>query len=374
MSHISSTFAFTRLRAQFIKEVLSILRDPRSRMVVFVPPLIQLLIFAFAATLEVRNVDIAVYNQDTGRWSYELIARLERAEFINEVLYVTNDQELRGLIDRGKVIAALDIPVDFSRSIAAGDSGQVQVLVDGRRSNSGQITLGYLSAIAAEVSAEVNPEAAAAVPVVVRNWFNPNLIYRWFIVPGLSGILALFSALLITSLSIARERELGTFDQLLVSPTSTPEIIISKSLPALAIGTILGLLMIAAAIVLFQIPFSGSFSLLLVSLVLFILSVVGIGLMISAISATQQQAILGAFAIGVPAVLMSGFATPVENMPTVLQWLAQAIPLTHFLIIVQGSFLKALPLSDILASLWPLAIIALVSLTMATVFVRGRLQ
>lgn len=374
MPHASSTVSFTRLRAQFIKEVLSILRDPRSRMVVFVPPLLQLLVFAFAATLEVRNVDIAVHNQDAGRWSHELVTRLDRAEFINQIHYVTDRRELRGLIDQGKVIAALDIPVDFSRAIAAGDSGQVQVLVDGRRSNSGQITVGYLSAIATEVGAEVNPETVPAAPVVVRNWFNPNLIYRWFIVPGLSGILAFFSALLITSLSIARERELGTFDQLLVSPTSTPEIIISKSLPALAIGTALGLLMIAAAIVLFQIPFSGSFWLLLISLVLFILSVVGIGLMISAISATQQQAILGAFAIGVPAVLMSGFATPVENMPTLLQWLAQAIPLTHFLVIVQGSFLKALPLSDILASLWPLAIIALVSLTMATVFVRGRLQ
>lgn len=374
MSHASSTLAFTRLRAQFIKEVLSILRDPRSRMVVFVPPLLQLLLFAFAATLEVRNVDIAVHNQDAGRWSHELVTRLDRAGFVDQIHHVGNRHELRGLIDQGKVIAALDIPVDFSRAIAAGDSSEVQVLVDGRRSNSGQITVGYLSAIAAEVGAEVNPEVGPAAPVVVRNWFNPNLIYRWFIVPGLSGILAFFSALLITSLSIARERELGTFDQLLVSPTSTPEIIISKSLPALAIGTVLGLMMIAAAIVLFQIPFNGSFWLLLISLMLFILSVVGIGLMISAISATQQQAILGAFAIGVPAVLMSGFATPVENMPTLLQWLAQAIPLTHFLIIVQGSFLKALPLSDILASLWPLAIIALVSLTMATIFVRGRLQ
>lgn len=374
MSHVSSAFSFTRLRAQIIKEVLSILRDPRSRMVVFVPPLLQLLVFAFAATLEVRNVDIAVHNQDAGRWSHELVTRLNRAEFINQIHHVANNQELRRLIDQGRVIAALDIPADFSRDIAAGNSGQVQVLIDGRRSNSGQITAGYLSAIAAEVGAQVSPETASAVPLVVRNWFNPNLIYRWFIVPGLSGILALFSALLITSLSIARERELGTFDQLLVSPTSTPEIIISKSLPALAIGTILGLMMIAAAIVLFQIPFSGSFWLLLFSLVLFILSVVGIGLMISAVSTTQQQAILGAFAIGVPAVLMSGFATPVENMPTLLQWLAQAIPLTHFLIIVQGSFLKALPLGDILASLWPLAIIALISLTMATVFVRGRLQ
>jgi ABC-2 type transport system permease protein len=375
MAGRSDRFDLTRLRAQFTKEVLSILRDPRSRMVVFVPPLLQLLVFAFAATLEVRNVDVAVHNQDAGRWSRELIQRLDSAEFITKVRRVDDSRALRGLIDRGEVIAALDIPADFSRNIAAGDSGRVQVLVDGRRSNSGQITVGYLSAIAADVGAEAVPEAAgAAAPVVVRNWFNPNLVYRWFIVPGLTGILALFSALLITALSIARERELGTFDQLLVSPTSTPEIIVSKSLPALAIGTMLGLLMIASGVWLFRIPFSGSFWLLLASMALFILSVVGIGLMISAVSATQQQAILGAFAIGVPAVLMSGFATPVENMPTALQWLAQAIPLTHFLVIVEGSFLKAMPTGDIVASLWPLIVIALATLTMATVFVRGRLQ
>nr|WP_218953369.1 ABC transporter permease [Parapusillimonas granuli] len=370
----TSAFSFTRLRAQFIKEVLSVLRDPRSRMVVFVPPILQLLVFAFAATLEVRNIDIAVYNQDTGRWSHELIQRLENADFITHLHRIDNRQQLHTLIDQGEVIAALSIPVDFSRTIAAGDSGIAQVLVDGRRSNSGQITVGYLSTIAADVGATVAPEAQIPIPVVTRHWFNPNLIYRWFIVPGLSGILALFSALLITSLSIARERELGTFDQLLVSPTSTPEIIISKSLPALAIGTLLGLFMISAGVFLFGIPFTGSFVLLLVCLVLFILSVVGIGLMISAVSMTQQQAILGAFAIGVPAVLMSGFATPVENMPLFLQWLAQAIPLTHFLIIVEGSFLKAMPPADIFASLWPLALIASVTLTMATVFVRGRLQ
>lgn len=374
MSHQSGYLSFARLRAQMIKEVLSILRDPRSRMIVFVPPLMQLLVFAFAATLEVRNADIAVHNQDAGRWSHELIARLDSAAFITRVHLVPNSRELRELIDQGKAIAALEIPADFSRAIGAGRSGQVQVLVDGRRSNSGQIVVGYLSAIAADVGAEATPDIGMVEPIIVRNWFNPNLIYRWFIVPGLTGILALFSALLITSLSIARERELGTFDQLLVSPTSTLEIIISKSLPALAIGTILGLLMVAAAVGLFQIPFSGSFSLLILSLVLFILSVVGIGLMISAVSMTQQQAILGAFAIGVPAVLMSGFATPVENMPSVLQWLAQAIPLTHFLIIIEGIFLKAMPPGDIFASLWPLAVIALVTLSMATVFVRGRLQ
>ena len=382
----SAASALVRLRAQVVKEVVSILRFPRSRMVVLVPPLVQLLLFSFAATLEVRNVDIAVLDQDAGRWSHELVARLDAAGFVADVRQVRGSQELRALIDRGEVIAALQIPTDFSRTIAAGGSGQVQVLVDGRRSNAGQIVVGYLGAIAADVGAEVEradagaggagatPGAAPVSPLAVRNWFNPNLVYTWFIVPGLSGILAFFSALMLTALSIARERELGTFDQLLVSPASTVEIIVSKSLPALAIGTVLGLLMVAAGVVLFGIPFAGSLLWLLAGLVLFIGSVVGIGLMVSAVSATQQQAILGAFAIGVPAVLMSGFATPVENMPTVLQWLAQAIPLTHYLEIVHGVVLRATPAADLVASLWPLALIALVTLTMAVVMVRGRLQ
>lgn len=371
---LSTYFSATRLRAQFFKELLSVLRDPRSRMVVFVPPLMQLLVFAFAATLEVRNIELAVYNQDSGRWSYELIQRLNSAGFIARLQQVDSQQQLHTLLDRGDTMAALSIPVDFSRKLAAGENSPLQVLVDGRRSNSGQITVAYLSAIAADMDAEAKIEGTTTTPVIVRHWFNPNLTYRWYIVPGLTGILALFSSLLITSLSIARERELGTFDQLLVSPTSTPEIIISKSLPALAIGTALGLFMTGAGVFIFGIPFTGSFVLLLISLVLFILSVVGIGLVLSAVSMTQQQAILGAFAVGVPAVLVSGFATPIENMPLLLQWIAQCIPLTHFLVIVEGSFLKAMPARDIFANLWPLLIIAVVTLSLAVIFVRGRLQ
>lgn len=374
MRRLFKIFPNARLRAQMVKELLSILRDPRSRLVVFLPPLMQLFIFAFATTLEVRNADIAIHDRDAGRWSHEFVARVAAADFVNEVHTVHSRDELRALIDERKVIAAIDMGPDFSRDIAAGRPATAQVIVDGRRSNAGQITVAYLNTIAADVGAAARRDTRDATPIVVRNWFNPNLIYRWFVVPALSGILVFFSGLMITALSIARERELGTFDQLLVSPTTTTEIIIAKAVPALAIGTVLGLLMIAAATFGFRVPLEGSFWLLLPSLELFILSVVGIGLMISSVCATQQQAILGTFAIGVPAVLMSGFATPVENMPTVLQWMAQGIPLTHFLILVEGTFLKAMPLSDIIANTWPLAVIALVTLSMAVIFVRSRLQ
>jgi ABC-2 type transport system permease protein len=210
--------------------------------------------------------------------------------------------------------------------------------------------------------------------VAVRHWFNPNLTYRWFIVPSLAGILATFITLLVTALSIARERELGTFDQLLVSPCTPGEIIVAKMVPALLIGTVLAGVMVTAGILAFRVPFTGSLPLLLLSLIVFILSIVGIGLMISSVCATQQQAILGTFAVGVPTVLMSGFATPVENMPVVLQWAAEAIPLKHFLVIVQGSFMKGLPPAEVLANAWPMALIAVVTLGVATVFVRSRLQ
>ena len=369
-----NTLVNARLRAQIVKELLSLLRDPRSRLVVFAPPLMQLLVYTFAATLEVRNAGIAVYDRDAGRWSHELTARVAAADFVKQVYTVRSRDALRELIDRRKVIAGLDMGPDFSRAIAAGDTGIAQVIVDGRRSNAGQITVGYLNAIAAGVGADAGRDRRNTDPVVIRHWFNPNLIYRWFVVPALTGILVFFNALLITALSIARERELGTFDQLLVSPTTTLEIIVAKIMPALGIATVLGLLMIALAVFVFHVPLAGSFLLLLPSLLLFILSVVGIGLMISSVSATQQQAILGAFAVGVPSVLLSGFATPVENMPQVLQWAAQLIPLTHFLVIVEGTFLKAMPAADIIANTWPLAVIALVTLTLATRFVRSRLQ
>ncbi len=363
----------TRLMAQIVKELLSVLRDPKSRTILIVPPLIQLLVFPFAGTLEVRNVDIAVYNRDEGRWSQELISRIDGAGFVKDIVMVRDARALNEMIDSGEVIAVIDIPQTFSSDIAANRPATAQLIIDGRRANAGQITQGYLSSIAATLGAELSgtPRESDAE---VRNWFNPNLLYRWFITPSLAGVLVTFVALTVTSLSIARERELGTFDQLLVSPTSPSEIIVAKTLPALLIGSVLGLAMISIVMLVFGTPFTGSFLALFGSLVLFILSVVGIGLTISSVCSTQQQAILGAFAVTVPMILMSGFATPVENIPEWLRWVSEGIPLKHFLIILQGSFLKALPLPDLLANVWPLAVIAVVTLLSASLFVRSKLQ
>ncbi len=363
------------LRAQILKELLCVLRDPRARTILIGPPLVQLLIFSFAATLEVRNATIAVYDRDGGVWSRELQQRCGAASFVGRIRVVHSERELSELIDRRQALLGLVIPAEFSREIEAHRPAAVQVVVDGRRANSGQVALGYLETIAAELGAQLaRPGQVAPQDAVVRHWFNPNLAYRWFIVPGLAGILAMMTALILTSLSIARERELGTFDQLLVSPATPTQIIVAKSLPALLIGTLLGMAMVAAGALLFQIPLRGSIPLLVLTMMLFMLSVVGLGLMLSAICMTQQQAILGAFAMAVPMILMSGFATPVENMPDMLRFVAEVLPLRHFLVIVQGTFLKALPQADIWSHTWPLMLISLITLGTATLWVRGRLQ
>lgn len=373
-----------RLHSQIVKELLSTLRDPRARLVLVVPPLLQLVVFSFAATLDVKNIDVAVLDRDGGAVADELVARVDAASFVDELARVPSLAALEESIDRQDVLLGLHFAPGFSADVAAGRPARVQVLLDGRRANTAQIASGYLGTIARELSTDlaedlsgeitVDLDPRAAPSAVVRNWFNPNLVYQWFIVPSLSGILAMFISLLVTALSIARERELGTFDQLLVSPATSLEIIVSKTVPAVIVGTLLALVMILAAIFLFRIPFTGSFALLFASLVLFIVSIVGLGLVLSAVCQTQQQAILGTFSIGIPTVLISGFATPVENMPPVLQAVAEISPLKHYLVLVQGSFSKALPPSEMLANAWPMAAIAAVTLTTAVLFVQRRLQ
>lgn len=362
------------LRALIIKELLSVLRDPKSRMVLIVPPIMQLLIFSFAATLDLNNASVAVYNMDNGAWSHAWVERVAHASFVRELYPVHSRPEVDRMIAQQRVTAALVIPQTASRDVAAGRPAQIQLILDGRRANANQILLAYLNTMLGNFNIETGGGRSIDELAVTRHWFNPNLLYPWFVVPGVGGILVTFITMLLTALSIARERELGTFDQLLVSPCTPLEIIVAKMAPALVVGMVLGILMATVAVMVFRVPFTGSWTLLLLSMLVYILSVIGIGLAISAVCNTQQQAILGTFTFVVPSVLMSGFATPVENMPVFLQWLAQGIPLKYYLIILQGSFLKDLSPSMVWANDWPMLAIAAVTLTTATLFVRGRLQ
>ncbi|WP_309083716.1 ABC transporter permease [Chelativorans sp.] len=367
----------TRLKALIVKELLAILRDPRGRLILIGPPVVQLLVFSYAATLEVKNVDILVLDRDAGKWSQELVQRIDGAPTFRSISSAESLDALRARIDRQQAIAAVHIGPTFSRDIAAGRPADVQIILDGRRSNAAQIVAGYLNQIVNALAAELSAQRRAparSIAVVPRNWFNPNLIFQWFMVPNLVAAVALLIGLVVTALSIARERELGTFDQLMVSPLRTHEILIGKIIPPMLIGAFHLTVYILAAVFVFGVPLRGSLLMLYGSGVFYLLSVVGVGLFISALSMTQQQAILGAFLFMVPAMLLSGFATPIENMPGWLQPVTLANPLRYFLAVVKGVFLKDLPFHEIARNTVPLAVIALVTLGAAAWLFRRRME
>lgn len=353
-----------RIYSLIVKELLAILRDPKGRMTLIVPPVLQLVIFAFAMTMEVNNADIAIVNLDNGYWGNEVEAQIRAAAPFDDVYRLQSVEQIRETIDSQRALAVVHIGQDFSRQAAAGQSPDIQIILDGRKSNSTQIVNGYLTNIIARVSAQATGGSEIDA-LRVRNWFNPNLEYDWFTIPGLIATITLLTTIIVTALSVARERELGTFDQLLVSPMRPLEIVAGKAAPGMIFGYIHGTFFILVAIFLFRIPFSGSLPLLYVSMFFYLSAVIGIGLFISALSATQQQAILGAFVFASPAVLLSGFMSPVENMPNWVQTLTLINPLRHFLVVAQGVFLKDLPAIEVARNTFPLILIAAVTLPAA---------
>lgn len=371
-----------RLKALIVKELLAILRDPRSRAVLIGPPLLQIFVFSYAATLDITNIDVAVLNRDAGRWSAELLQRIDGAPAFRSITPLSRLEEVREAIDMRRAVAVLHFDESFSRDIAAGRPARLQVILDGRRSNASQIVLGYLTGIAADLSRDITlvtaapgaPPGAGQPTLAVRHWFNPNLDFTWFVVPGLVGMVGLMIALIMTSQSVARERELGTFDQLMVSPLRTSEIVIGKLVAPLIVGLAQATAFIAIAILFFEVPLRGSLALLYVSIVFFLASGLGVGLFISSLAQTQQQAFLGTFLFIAPATLLSGFATPVENMPGWLQTVTLVNPLRHVLVILRGVFLKDMPPADVAANILPLILIAAFTLTVAAWLFRQRME
>jgi len=367
---------FGRIRALLIKELLAAVRDPRARFILIGPPVIQLLVFSFAATLEVKNVHIAVLNQDWGMESRDLVARFAGAPTFTSVEMLTGTPQVADAIDTQRAIMVVRIGADFSRNIAAGKPVSVQLLLDGRRSNAAQIVAGYAQTIIEQFNADLAHRSQAppgGSTLVLRAWFNPNFESLWNTVPALVAILTALIGLIVTALSIARERELGTFEQLLVSPLQPMEILIGKTVPAILIGMGEGTIIIAVGVFALGVPFTGSLALLYFGMLFYIAAIVGVGLFISSFANTQQQAILGAFVFMVPAIILSGFATPIANMPDWLQVATEANPIRYFLVITKGIFLKDMPATLVFANIWPMAIIAAVTLTAATWLFRRRL-
>lgn len=365
-----------RLRAMVVKEIWALIRDPKARIMLVAPPLMQLMIFAFAVTLEVKNIDIAILGQSSGVHSSEFLSQLAGSPNIRHISRLSSPRELREKIDLQEVLVALVIEPDFDRKLDRGEPATIGVVLDGRRSNAAQMVNGYLQTIASRVGAQLQPAASgpAAEAAPVRNWFNPNLDYFWFNMPTLIVVIVSVSALSVTAQTVARERELGTFDQLMVSPLRVHEILAGKMLPPLFLGALNGTVFLVLAQLVFGVPFTGSLVLFYLALIIFMLALIGIGMFVSALSMTQQQAFLGSFLILVPLILLSGFASPIENMPEWLQLVTYLNPARYFVEISLGVFLKAMPAAMVFERLWPLALIAAVTLTASAWLFRARME
>lgn len=359
------------------KEILQVWRDPKSRLAVLLPPIIQLVIFAYAATLDVKNVPIGILNLDQGLRGHELIERFRGAPIFSQIVYLKGMEEVGPFLDNQKGIMVISIDEPFSRLVESKQKAFVQLLLDGRRSNAAQIVAGYAQNILGQYNADIcgllNIKQQNS-RLVARNWYNPNLLYHWYNIASLVVVLTMVISLNVTALSVARERELGTFDQLLVSPLLPAEILIGKMVPGILIGLFEGAVIMSVGIFAFGVPFTGSLLILAGSLLTFILSIVGAGLFISSLAMTQQQAILGNFIFIVPSIILSGYATPVENMPSWLQPVSSAIPLSHMLIISKGLFFKAMPLRLASQHIWPMLVVAGITLPGAAFFFRRHIE
>jgi len=363
--------------ALLIKEFLALIKDKKSRFVLIVPPIIQLFVFGYAATYDLNNIPIAIYNEDQSIASRDFISRFTASPAFTEVLRITRHQQIAKALDEKQVLAVLHINQHFSRNLLTTHKpAKVQILVDGRNSNTALIALNYMQSILADFNLDWAKQHHLTLPpaqLQVRAWFNPNLSSRWFIVPGIVGLLTLVVTVIVTALSIAREREQGTFDQLLVTPLTPLQILLGKAIPGLIIGVVEASFIILMAVFWFKIPLLGSLLALYIGIILFVFAIIGVGLMISSLSVTQQQGLLGGFLFIVPAIILSGFATPIANMPIWVQEITLINPLRYFLVIVRSVFLEGFSVGNLVDQYWPLAIIGIITMSCAGWLFRRRM-
>ena len=358
------------------KELLAILKDPASRVILFVPAIMQSLIFGYAATYDLTNVPYALLDQSRTGASAELIAHLDSTGVFHRVATLRTQADIREVIDTEKALLVIQIAPNFEQQLSAGQPAPIQLILDARNSNTAGSAAGYVGAVVERYNAELRTRAGAPpnpVAIETRAWFNPNLETRWNLLPGLIAALSMLQTLLLTALSVAREREQGTFDQLLVTPMSPLEIMIGKALPPILVGLAQSTLILLVALFWFGIPMAGSLATLYTGLVFFTVASVGIGLSISAVSANMQQAMLYTFVLLMPMMLLSGLTTPVRNMPPVLQVITMANPLRFAIDLVQRVYLEGVGLGTVWHNLIPLSIVAAITLPLAAWLFRHRL-
>lgn len=364
---------FGRILALIVKEILANIRDRQTGLVLLIVPTVELFLFAFAAQ-DVTNVTLAVANRDAGAYGRELVSRFEASGAFSRIDMLDTDAAIAGTIDSRKAIMVLRIAQQFSADVAGGRPASVQIILDGRRSNASQILLGYAQRIVSRFSNEL-PARDNALPspsIETRVWFNPTLNSVWSTVPGIFATLTAVVCILVSAFSVSRERELGTFEQLLVSPLSSTEIMIGK----LAAGVVFVLasssILLFLSVFVLGVPFVGNLALIYVALLAYSLSILGIGIFISSLADTQQQSFVYTYAFLAPAFVLSGYATPIEAMPNWMQAINQANPIFHFVSISKGLFLSGIGVDVVVGHLVPLMLIAAFTVTAATFLFRSR--
>jgi len=365
---------FDRIKHMLIKEFIQVFRDPRMRTVIFVIPCVQTIVIGYAVTLDVRDVRTAVYDLDNTADSRELTARFVRSGYFRVVEYVNNEQRAQELIDRGRASVVLHMNCGFSEDLRGGRTAQLQVIVDGTDSNTAGIVLSYAARITSAFSEQIvvdrfdrltgSHRDANLVDLRSRAWFNENLESRNYFVPGVIVIVVTLVTLLLTSMAVVREKEIGTMEQIMVTPITAVEFVLGKTVPFALIGLADVLIVTLVGALWFQVPIRGNLLLLLFATCLYLLTTLGAGLLISTISQTQQQAMMSTFFFFFPAMLLSGFVFPIANMPIMVQWLTLANPLSYFLVIVRGIFLKGVGAGVLWRELLALAVMGVATLVL----------
>lgn len=379
-----------RLKHMLIKEFVQIFRDPRMKPVLLGTPILQLFVIGYAVTTDVTNVATAVLDFDRTQETREIVRRFESSGYFRVLRHVEDPRLLRRLIDQGDVKAALQFDPGFTHDLVRGPTAAIQVIVDGTDSNTASVVMDYANRIVNQVVRErlqaalaarsagtgalaVSLQSLPSIELRSRAWYNPDLRSRNYYVPGVIAILIMLTLMMMTAMAIVREREIGTMEQLMVSPIRPVELILGKTLPFALIGFFDVALITTVAVFWFVIPIRGSLVLLYAATSLFLLPVLGIGLFISTISKTQQQALMSTFFFFQPAMLLSGFAFPIANMPDAIQYLTYLNPLRYFLVIIRGIFLKGNGLEILWPQMLALLLLGIVVLTASTMRFHKRL-
>lgn len=362
----------SQIASLILKEMLALVKDPANRALLFMPAITQALLFGYGATYDLTFAPYAVLDQSRSSASTEILARLDGTGVFIRTATLTSSSQIAEQIDTGKALLVISIPDDFEARLATGMQAPLQLILDGRNSSTAGLASAYVGAVVAAYNKThgVSP----AVNVETRAWFNPNLESRWNMMPALIAALSMMQTLMLAALSVAREREQGTFDQLLVTPLTPSQILIGKALPSMFVGIVQSTLIFLIIRFWFQIPMSGSVWLLYLGLAIFTLASVGIGLSVSAVSLTMQQAMLYTFMLIMPLMLLSGLLTPVANMPKILQIITYINPLRFGVDLVRRVYLEGATFSDVIFNFLPLLSVAAVTLPLAAWLFRNRLS